>query len=78
MLFWKYSHKICFALDVILDTVYAVDACALAGILLSLSLIDVIYCTPDTKATPASFQGVDVDLYIDMDFASPEGCETCS
>jgi hypothetical protein len=31
-----------------------------------------IYFTADTKATPASFQGVGVDFYIDMDFASPQ------
>jgi len=32
----------------------AVDACALTSILPSLPLIDMIYCTADTKATPAS------------------------
>jgi hypothetical protein len=35
-----------------------------------------IYYTPDTKATPASVQGVGVDFYIDMDFASPQRFET--
>jgi hypothetical protein len=38
------------------------DACALNSILPSLSLIDMIYCTADTKATPASVQGVGVDF----------------
>jgi len=46
--------KICFVFDFILHTTYIVDACALTGILLSLSLIDTAYYTPDTKATPAS------------------------
>jgi hypothetical protein len=34
-----------------------------------------IYFAADTKATSASVQGVGVDLYIDMDFASPQRCE---
>jgi hypothetical protein len=29
------------------------------------------YFTADTKATPASVQGIGVDLEIDVDFASP-------
>jgi hypothetical protein len=37
-----------------------------------------MYWTADKKATPASDQGVDVDLEIDMDFASPQRCETYS
>jgi hypothetical protein len=59
-------------------TAYTVDACAFTSILQSLSLIDMIYCTPDTKATPASVQGVGVDFGIDMDIASPPRFETCS
>jgi hypothetical protein len=31
----------------------------------------------ETKATPASVQGVGVDFEIFMDFASPQRCETC-
>jgi hypothetical protein len=31
-----------------------------------------IYFATDTKATPASVQGVGVDFYIDMDFVSPQ------
>jgi hypothetical protein len=69
--------EICFVVDFILPTAYTVDACALIGILPSLSLIDMIYCTPYTKATPASVQGVGVDFCIDMDFASPQPCEAC-
>jgi hypothetical protein len=30
------------------------DACAVTSMLPLLSLIDITYCTPDTKATPAS------------------------
>jgi hypothetical protein len=30
-----------------------------------------VYFMADTKATPASVQGVGVDFQIDMDFASP-------
>jgi hypothetical protein len=62
----------CFVFDFILHTAYNVDACALTSILPSLSLIDMIYCMTDTKATPASVQGVGVDFYIDVDFASPQ------
>jgi hypothetical protein len=54
--------KICFVFDFILHTAYTVDACAVIGILPTLSLIDMIYCTADTKATPASVQGVGVDF----------------
>jgi hypothetical protein len=68
---------ICFVFDFILHTAYTVDACALTSILLLLSLIDMIYYTADTKAMPASVQGVGVDFQIDMDSASPRR-ETCS
>jgi hypothetical protein len=54
--------KICFVFDFILHTAYIVDAYALTSILPSLSLIDMIYRTADTKATPASVQGVGVDF----------------
>jgi hypothetical protein len=53
---------ICFIFDFILHTTYTVDACALTSILPSSSLIDMIYCTPDTIATPASVQGVGVNF----------------
>jgi len=66
-------RKICFVFDFILHTAYTEDACALTSILPSLSLID----TADKNATLASVQGVGVDFYIDMDFASPQRCETC-
>jgi hypothetical protein len=46
--------------------------------MLSLSFTDMTYFTADAKATPASVQGVGVDFSIDMDFASPQRCETCS
>jgi hypothetical protein len=52
----------CLVSDVILPTAYTADACALTGILPSLSLIDMIYCVAETKATPASVQGVGVDF----------------
>jgi hypothetical protein len=64
--------------DFILHTAYTVDACAFISILPLLSLIDMMHCTADTKATPASVQGVGVDFYIYMDFASPQRSETCS
>jgi hypothetical protein len=48
-----------FIFDFILHIAYTVDACAFTSILLSLSLIG-IYYTGDTKATPASVQGVGV------------------
>jgi hypothetical protein len=35
-----------------------------------------VYCTPGTKATPASVQGVGVDFQFDMAFASPQRFET--
>jgi hypothetical protein len=41
---------------------YTVDACALTSILPSLFFIHMIYFTADTKATPASVQGVGVDF----------------
>jgi hypothetical protein len=37
-----------------------------------------VYFTADTKATPTSVQGVGVDFWIDMDFASSHRFETCS
>jgi hypothetical protein len=52
--------KICFVFDFILRTAYTVDACALTSILLSLSLIDMIYFTTYAKATPASVHGFGV------------------
>jgi hypothetical protein len=54
--------KICFVFHFIFRIAYTVDACALTSILLSLSLIDIIYFTSDAKATPASVQGVGVDF----------------
>jgi hypothetical protein len=62
----------CFIFDFILHNAYTVDACALTSIPLSLSLIDMIYYTADTKATPASVQGVGVDFEFYVDFASPQ------
>jgi hypothetical protein len=50
------------ALDYCMKTAYIVDACALTSLLPSLSLIDMTYCKADTKATPESVQGVDVDF----------------
>jgi hypothetical protein len=70
--------RFCFIFDFILHTAYTVDACVLTSILPSLLLIDMIYCTADTKATPASVEGVGVDFEVDMDSASPQRCETCS
>jgi hypothetical protein len=70
--------KICFVFDFIFHTVYTVDACALTSILPSLPFIDTIYCTAETKATPASVQGVGFDFEIYMDSDSPQRCETCS
>jgi hypothetical protein len=35
------------------------------------------YFTADTKATPASVQGVGVDFWVGMDFAPPQRYETC-
>jgi hypothetical protein len=68
----------CFVFDFILHSAYTLDACAVSSILPSVSLIDMIYCTPDTKATQVSVQGVGFDFVICMDFVSPERCETCS
>jgi hypothetical protein len=70
--------NIYFVFDIILHKAYTVNACALTCILPSLSLIDMIYYTTDTKATPASVQGVVVDFNIHMDFASSQRFETCS
>jgi len=52
----------CFVFDFILPTAYTVDACALTCILPSLSFMDMIHCTPYTKATPAPVQCVGVDF----------------
>jgi hypothetical protein len=52
--------KKCFVFDIILQAAYNVDSCALTSILPSLSLMDMIYFMADTKATPASVQGVGV------------------
>jgi hypothetical protein len=46
--------KICFVFDFILHTAYTVEPCELTSIMPSLSLIDMIYFTVDTKASPAS------------------------
>jgi hypothetical protein len=54
--------KICLVFCIILHTAYNVDAYALTSIQPSLTLIDMVYCTQDTKATPASVQGVGVDF----------------
>jgi hypothetical protein len=54
--------EMCFVFDFILHTAYTVDACALTCIVPSLSLIDMLYCTADKKATPASVRGVGVDF----------------
>jgi len=43
-------------------TAYTVDVRPTTSILLLLSLIDMIYRTADTKAKPASVQGVGVDF----------------
>jgi hypothetical protein len=51
---WKYSRYICFVFDFIFHTAYTLGACALTSILPSLSLIDTVYFTADTKETPAS------------------------
>jgi len=61
-IYFNIVGKICFVFDFILHTACTVDACALASILPSLSLIHMIYCTADTKATPTSVQGVGVDF----------------
>jgi hypothetical protein len=54
--------KICFVFDYILHAVHPVDACAFTSILLSLSLIDMIYFPTDPNATLVSVQGVGVDF----------------
>jgi hypothetical protein len=54
--------KICFVFDYVLHTAYVVDSCARTSILASPSWIDMTHCTADTKATPASVQGVGVDF----------------
>jgi hypothetical protein len=54
--------KICFVFDFILHTAYILESCVFTGILPSLPLMDIMYCMPDTKATPASVQGFGVDF----------------
>jgi hypothetical protein len=54
--------NICFVFDFILHNAYTLDAGALTSMLPSLSVIYMIYITADTKATPASVKGVDVDF----------------
>jgi hypothetical protein len=51
----------CFVFD-FFHTAYTVDACAFISVLPSLSLIDMTYCTADSKATPASIRGVGVEF----------------
>jgi len=58
---------ICFIFYVILRTAYTADACALTNVLPSLSFIDMIYFSMDTKR-----QCVVVDFYVDLDFSSPQ------
>jgi hypothetical protein len=58
MLRYVMVDKNCFVFNFILHTAYALDACALTIILPSVSFIDIIYCTIDIKATPASVQGL--------------------
>jgi hypothetical protein len=69
------GRYVLFVFCFILPTTYTVGACALTSILPSLSLINMIHCTPYTKATPASVQVVGVDFYIDMDFSCPQRSE---
>jgi len=64
-------------LEFIHHIIYVVDACALPSIMPSLSLTDMMYRTPEKKTTPASVQGVSVDVKTDMDFASLYRYETC-
>jgi len=45
-------------------TAYTIDTCTLTSILPSLSLMDMIYCTMDTKAMLPLVQGVAVDWLI--------------
>jgi hypothetical protein len=52
--------NICLVFDFILHTVYTVYACALTSVLPSLSIIGMIYCTANTKATPVSIECVGV------------------
>jgi hypothetical protein len=59
---WKHTRQDFFYFEFIHHTAYTVDACALTSTLPSLSLTDMIYCTAETKATPASVQGVGVDF----------------
>jgi hypothetical protein len=67
-----------FVSDFIVHTAYTANACALTSVLPSPSLIDMIYCTAETKATSSSVQDVGVDFYIDMGFTFPYHCETFS
>jgi len=72
------SVAVASALDFILHIPYVVNSCALISILPSLSLTDMIYCTPEKKPTLTSVQGVGIDFCTDMEFASAYRCETCS
>jgi hypothetical protein len=47
--------KICFVFDFILRIAYNVNACAFTSILPSLSLIDMIYCTPSVLGVSVDF-----------------------
>jgi hypothetical protein len=48
-------------LDFILPYIVVLHSCAVAMIRPSHTLIDMTYCGAETKATPASVQGVGVD-----------------
>jgi len=52
------SVAIASVLDFILHIPYVLDACALPSILPSLSLTDMMYCTPEKKPTLVSVQVV--------------------
>jgi hypothetical protein len=45
---------------------------------IAFAVLDMMYFTADTKATPASVQDVGVDFQFDMDFAYPQCFEMCS
>jgi hypothetical protein len=51
-----------FHYNFILRTVYIIGARAIASILSSVNLRQMMYCTADTKETPESVQGVGVDF----------------
>jgi hypothetical protein len=50
--------------DFILHTAYIVDPCAITSILPSLSLIDMIYYTAESKAMLASIRGIGVEFHL--------------